>query len=369
MRAFRWMLVLLLLTGCSDQRILEKVGFIRTIAYDLAGRDGAKLLKVTISIPKTKQEESIVYSAVARTSKQARAIFDRQNNRRLVNGQLRQIVFGEALARDGIWSHLDAIMRDPSVGIHSHVVVAEGDTERMMTKKYEQGGTAGEYIDDLLRAESASRDIPHTNLHSFIRDYYDDGIEPVATILKELPNSLMVDGLALFRKDRYVGRIQGVDKMYFGILRDSVHMGDLNMEGVKMGEESVPISMSYIRSHRKIRFSSPKGLTQGKRLKVDIEIKLRGSMLEYYGQEPLDSVANQRKLEAGMSKYVAKKCQSLIGIMQRSKTDSIGLGQHVRNAMHYRDWKKLDWNETFAAADITVRASVKIKDIGKLIRS
>ncbi|MBB6669618.1 Ger(x)C family spore germination protein [Cohnella nanjingensis] len=364
-----WLLMLVCLAGCTDQRVLEKMGFIRTISFDVAGQDNANMLKVTISIPKSSQNESIVYTTVAHSSKQARAVFDRQNDRRLVNGQIRQILFGEALAKQGIWKHLDATMRDPSVGIHAHVVVAEGDTEKMLSRKYPQGGTAGEYIDNLLRAESATRDIPHANLHTFIRDYYDDGIEPVATILKETPSSLLIDGVALFKKDKYVARVPAADKMYFGLLRDSVDTGELNMDDIRMGKESLPVSLSYIHSRRKIRFSSVKGLTAGTPLKVTIHLRIRGSLLEFYGGEALDNAANQKKLEAGMSRYVEEKCNALIALMQQNKTDSIGIGQHVRNAMKYASWRQLEWDDTFSKADITVRADVKIKDIGKLTRS
>ncbi|TNJ65083.1 hypothetical protein FE784_16995 [Paenibacillus hemerocallicola] len=51
----------------------------------------------------------------------------------------------------------------------------------------------------------------------------------------------------------------------------------------------------------------------------------------------------------------------LIRIMQQSKTDSIGIGQHARNTIPYAEWSRLDWSEAFTKADIRVQVDVHSK--------
>ncbi|MEK0316442.1 Ger(x)C family spore germination protein [Cohnella sp. 56] len=362
------LLIAAMLGGCTDQKVLEKIGFTRTIFIDSADGDKDKI-NVTISIPKTNQSESIVYSNVARTFKQAKVYFDMQNDRRVVLGQLRQILFGGNLARKGVWPHLESIFRDPSVGIRTHVILLEGDIDKLSTRKYTQGGTMGEYLDNLVRTDPTSRGVYDTSIHTFLRDYYDDGIEPLANIIKGTANGLMVDGVALFVGDRYVAKVPSDDAMYFAMLRANLKYGTLVMEEVDTAKESVPASLSNVVSKRSIRIKSVPDRRSGKPAEAVLELKIRGSLLEYYGHESLNVAANQRSLEVAMEKYVGGRCERLIRLMQAAHSDAIGFGQRVRNKMDYQSWKRLNWSEEFPRADIKVSIDLDIKDFGSLAES
>lgn len=366
MKKLPLLIAAVVLSGCADQKVIEKVGFTRTISFEKAEDDEDGRVKISNSLPKTNQRESVFYSTEAKSMRQARLIFDRQNDRRIVNGQLRQVLFGASLAQEGIWKHFDSLLRDPSVGNRVHVLVADGDVAQLLNKTYPQGATAGEYIDNLIRTETKVMDVPDTNLYTFARDYYDDGIEPVATILKETPNSITIDGIALFRGDRYVARIPPEDKMYFGLLLGGVRSGDLFMDFPDEQYSSELSTLLYFASRRDVKVTRTGPILEGLGLKVDLRLKIRGSMLEYSGDLRLERPEDQRKLEAEAARYVQGKCQSIIATMQEAKADGIGIGQYVRNTMSYREWRKLDWPEAFSRAKIDVHVEISIKDFGKI---
>lgn len=362
------LLALLLLTGCTDEHILERTGFIRTIAYDLAGENNGNLLRVTISIPMSNHQDAIVYSTIAKSDKNAKMIFDRQNNRKLVNGQLRQVVFGERLATQGVWKHLDALIRDPSIGTRLHVIIAEADPQHLLIRNdYPQGPTAGEYIDTLIRTESKSGEVPGTNLYTFARDFYDDGIDPVATIIKEEKESIMINGIALFRNDKYVGKIKPEDRMFFALLHHNVRAGDLYMDLTKQHNVEEQATLQFLSSHRKVKVLSSDHLLEGKKLKVAIHINVHGSLLEYIGDLDMKKSADQKKLEHQMQREIQNKCKSLIATMQKEQTDPLGIGQRVRNSIPHNVWNKLPWKDIYSKADITVQVDVNIKDYGKML--
>lgn len=359
---------ILLLTGCTDQHIIERAGFVRTIAYDLSGEGENTKLRVTVSIPKSNHEDAIVYSSLAESGKKAKMIFDRQNNRRLVNGQLRQVVFGERLARRGVWSNMDTLTRDPSIGSRLHIIVSESDPHHILIRNdYPQGPTAGEYIDTLIRTEAKAGEIPDTTLYTFTRDYYDDGIDPVATILKEKKDSLSVDGIALFKNDRYVGKIEADDRMFFALLHHGVRAGDLNVGIQTERNIEEQATLEYLSSKRKIKVLSTRGIREGRPIQVALRIKLSGSLLEYIGELDMKKRSDQRKLEAELEKAINRKCQNLIDHMQEKKSDPMGIGQYVRNSVPHSVWKQLKWEEVFSKADISVHVDVKIRDYGKLL--
>lgn len=354
--------VVLLLGGCRDERVIEKVGFVRTLAFDTAENNS---LKVSVSIPKSNQKDAIVYAAVAKSAHQAFIIFDRQNDRRLVNGQLRQVLFSMNTARLNMWEQFDSMLRDPSIGNRTHMLIVDGDPEEMLRTRYLQANSAGEYIEDLIRAETKSMDIPVTNLHTFARDYYDDGIDPVMSILKQTSNSIIVDGIALFREGRYVGKIEADNKMYFGMLHGSLESGDMAIVFPNEGYSSKIASLLYLKTRRKISVLRTSTAADDQDIQVRIRISLIGSLLEYQGGLHLEKPSEQRKLESDIARYVQEKCEETIGRMQELKADGIGVGQSVRNAMAYRDWRKLNWAEAFSKAKIDVSVSVGIRNYGE----
>ncbi|MBB3130688.1 spore germination protein [Paenibacillus rhizosphaerae] len=360
--------VILLLTGCTDQHIIERAGFVRTIAYDLSGEGENTKLRVTVSIPKSNHEDAIVYSTMAESGKKAKMIFNRHNNRRLVNGQLRQVVFGERLARRGVWSNMDTLTRDPSIGSRLHIIVSESDPHHILIRNdYPQGPTAGEYIDTLIRTEAKAGEIPDTSLYTFTRDYYDDGIDPVATILKEEKESLSVDGIALFKNDQYVGKIEAEDRMFFALLHHGVRAGDLNVSIQSERDLEEQATLEYLSSKRKIKVLSTRGIREGRPIQVALRIKLSGSLLEYIGELDMKKPSDQRKLEAELEQTINRKCQKLIDHMQEKKSDPMGIGQYVRNSIPHSVWKQLKWEEVFSKADISVHVDVKIRDYGKML--
>lgn len=351
-----------LLGGCADGKVLEKVGFMRTIAYDVAGEDHPDKLKVTVSIPLSNQKQTLIHSTIAKTTEEAMLVFNRQNNRQIVKGQLRQILFGERLAQQGLGKHVGLILRDPSVGSRVHVLVVEGDTEEMLRRSYSKQATTGEYIDNLIRTEVRAQDIPDTNIYRFVRDYFDEGIEPVATIIRGGEEHLIIEGIALFKGDRMVGRVKPEDKMLLGMLRDNVHTGSVFLD-LSKSEKS---GMTHLSSRRKVQIESSGAPQDGKPFKATIRLSVKGSLLEYVGERSMRSDRVQEELEKKMAGVVQKRCQALVREMQKLGTDSIGIGQYARRTMNYSEWSRLDWNETFAKADIRVKVDVKIKDYGKM---
>lgn len=84
-------LLLTILTGCGDQRILEKAGFIETESFDLL-LNGQFLISnsVPITEPGVKTQRKVL-TTEAKSSKEAKVEFARQTSLTLVNGQLRNL--------------------------------------------------------------------------------------------------------------------------------------------------------------------------------------------------------------------------------------------------------------------------------------
>lgn len=351
-----------MLTGCGDQRILEELGFTQTTSYDLLP-DGR--LDVTNSIPLADpqakgQRETI--RVASDSSKESRIQMARQTSLKLVSGQLRNAIFGLTLSRSGLWDHIDTLIRDPSISPQVKVTVINGNAGELLRKNYKQHPRTGKYIDKLLRKEAAGQSVPKITLYQFARDYYDDGIDPVAPILKDVGEHIAVDGIALFRDDRYVAKIKPDDAMIFALLRGKFKQGELSLNLTPgRGSDKELVMFSSMVGSRKV-----KAKRKGDQTTVTFKVRVSGSVLEYIGPRKLSDDKQRKQLEQEMSAYLANKCEEVMALMQRNKADSVGIGMYVRDTMTYKEWKSLRWNEdVYPTIRVNFKVTVKIKDYGK----
>ena len=374
MKNYRIILVIMviLLVGCADQRILEELGFTHTISYDVADEDSYdenKRLKIALSIPiasdEVKEKREILVTN-ANSSKEARTILSSETDRILVSGQLRNSLFGEELARKGIWDLIDTLVRDPAVGQNTKILVVSGEAFELLKKDYKQHPRTGEYIDRLIDKEVNSQAIPDVTIYHFTRDYFDDGVDPVAPLLKKNGEHLIIDGIALFNSDKYVTSIEPSKAVLFSILTKKFKEGQISVNLTGNGDDDKSdkemVMFSSVISKRKIHAEKSNDESQ---FKVNIKLTIHGSVLEYIGNKELGDDADRDELEKEMAKYIKKETEKMITDMQEHNVDSIGIGKYVRNSLTFEEWQELDWDEVYPKVEVAVDAELKIKDYGK----
>ncbi|MBE4908466.1 Ger(x)C family spore germination protein [Bacillus luteolus] len=365
---FFFLVFILFLTGCSDQHILEDLGMIHTVTYDLAD-DGEKYsknpkLKVSVSIPVTSErvkEDRELLVTTAASSKDARSKFAAMTNRQIVSGQLQNSLFGEALAKGGLWPHIDTLVRDPAIGQTVRLIIANQDAYEVVNQHYKARPRTGDYISNLLEQSVNGNAIPRVTVYHFTRDYFDDGIDPVMPMLKNEGDNIVVAGIALFQDDKYITKISPEKGTLFVLSYKDISGGNLNIK-LNEGEENQELVMlTAVIGNRKIRAKK----IQDRHYEVSLTLEVEGSVLEYIGDKTISDDKDRAKLEEDLSYYVKTEVGKLIATMQENKVDSIGIGKFVRNAITYEEWKSLDWHEVFPTVKVNTEAKVVIKEIGK----
>lgn len=357
-----------LLSACNDQRILEDLGFTYVQSYDLVSKRDGKVNKMNIglSIPianPEKKKDREVLLIEAESVKEARVRLSGRSSRVLVSGQLRNTLFSEELASYGIWSHIDTLVRDPSISQIVNVILVEDDAFALLRKDYPEHQRTGRYISKLIEKEANTQAIPEVTLYHFSREYFDDGIDPIAPIIRQEKDNIIIAGIGLFRDDRYITKIEPEKGIIFSILKKKFKQGQIKID-IKDDENSEKeiALLSSVLSERKITVERTKGENK---FKVNIKINLQGSLLEYIGNKDLGDEKQRRKLEKSFGKFIEKETKDIIQILQENKVDSLGIGKHVRNSLSKSEWSKMDWREVYPNIEIYADATVKIKDYGK----
>ncbi len=317
-------LIIIIATGCSDKKILEELGMTNVAAFDSVGEPKGdpkhSQILVTIDIPvagQSKNKEPQVLQAIADSPKHARSMLSRKTNLVLVSGQLRNLLFSEDLSKQGIWDFLDSYYRDYSVGERTRIVVVNGNASDLLKGDYPSAQTIGTYIDKLLLQEVKIHEVPNATLHSFARDYYDDGIDPVAPIVKADKDSIAFDGIALFNKDKYVTKISSKDAILFCLLHGSFRRGDIYVpiEG-NSSPKSTSVMLSSIISRRNVdvMISPDAGILP----RAVIRIKVSGIILEANGQMDFSSKEEKQNLVKKISRVLQERLEELVHQLQQN---------------------------------------------------
>lgn len=357
-------LILLLapLAGCSDQRILDRVAFVHSVGYDLNPNGKVQITASYPGVEAGKPIYRVVLTAEGNSSKDTKIKMSRQTSLLLVNGQLRDVLFSSEFARKGVKKHIDTLLRDSTISPQTKIVIVEGSVQKLLKKSYKQHAATDKYINFMLEKESKGHAIPKTTLYQFERDMLDDGIDASVPIIKDIGDHIEIDGIGLFRADRYVMRIPPEEAMIFSFLQGALKEGEISMELPGQGEEPQSIMFDSIVSDRDVRVAigADGGIT------ATISIKMRGSIREYTGEKKLGTEADRDALEKEISEHLSKRAERLVKRMQANKADGIGIGMYVRNHMSYRAWKSLEWDEQFPKVRIESRIQFDMKDFGRL---
>ncbi|OCT14557.1 hypothetical protein A8709_16930 [Paenibacillus pectinilyticus] len=354
--------IVLLLSGCGrDQRILEKVGATHSTGLDLMP---SGMLKVTNSIPLSRGEANgtnEVLTTISDSSKGAKVDLSRQTQLILVSGQLRNALFGMSLARRGFWDDIDTLIRDPSISPRVRVTIVNGEASSILNKNYSSYLRTGPYIDRLLDSETKFQTAPNITLYDFTRDYYDDGIDPVAPIIKDIGDHVIVEGIALFQDDRYKMKIPAKEAIYFAALRENFKMGSLSIVLNKEKDHKELVLFDALVSKRHAK------ATRGDsgEFNVDFQISVSGSILEYIGDLKISKEADKHKLEGEIADKFNAEIETMMKEMQAQGVDSIGLGSMIKDIVPYQEWKAMDWREVYPHIQIHCTTNVHIKHYGK----
>lgn len=363
------LLLLLLLTGCIKEQKLEDLGMVNSAAIDAAeqedGTTKSKKITVAVAIPRIGPGGQTLVTNLqteSESTKEARRKLSLKTSQILVSGQLQNLIFGNELAATGIWKYLDSYRRDYSVGEKIRIVIANGSAVKLLTHQYPGIPSISDHISALVEQEGKINEVPPGGLYEFVRDYYDDGIDPILPIIAQEKDYVEIDGIALFSGDSYKGKMGSDQAVQFLMLLKNIKNGELLIKFTNSVTGSQERAMlSQLITKRSISVNKA-----GSSQKVTLNVRVSGVILEYDGKQHLEKDNPFTQLEQDMSKSLREELQLIVTRLQSLGTDSLGVGIAVRNSMSYEDWKRLDWKTIYPEVPVKVNVQIKVRDAGMI---
>jgi spore germination protein len=339
----------LILTGCVEKEIIDDINIEVGVGYDLLSKDH---IEGTIMVPIFKPDKNIgnfTFSATALSSRDLIQEIQRKSSQPLVTGSLEIAIFGESLARQGIFDLTDGLQRDPSIGARIFLAVSEDVAKEILEGNY---GTRGNsiHLSDLLQQNIQKRNLPITNLHIFLYDYYQKGADAFLPILKKTePEIVEIVGIALFKDDKMVDKIPADKMFYFKLLTDKFSEGNFEVE--------VDGNVAAIRDlNSKHKFK----LTSRNPYSLTIEIKIKGLLREYTGSALTPAII--KEIEKEIEARVNANCTAMISSFQEQGIEPLGIGQFIKSKTRKFDFKK--WEDDYKNISVKVKTDASITEVG-----
>ncbi|CAM5205620.1 Spore germination protein OS=Ureibacillus acetophenoni OX=614649 GN=SAMN05877842_103156 PE=3 SV=1 [Ureibacillus acetophenoni] len=350
-------LILLMQSGCMDQKIVEELGFIHTIGYESIeeGEDIGKL-KVTVSFPIAETLEQQTNTTVVDTPRESMLFLNQKTDKYLVLGQVRSILIGEKLAEKGVWDLIDTFYRDPVLRPTVKLSIVKGSPQQMLSKDYPNYQMVDTVIEELLTKEARLNTIPEMDIHKFAKDYLDDAIDPIAPIILQSEDGIMSEGIGLFRDDQLITSLPEIKSRVFFLLTGEFKEGKLL---IKINKEE-NVLFSFLKNKRSIKVE----LNNNEDIDVNLSIDLKGFLLEYQGEKDINDENQMAKMEGDIQEYLENEIHEILEIMKEHQIDNLGLGKYIKRKMDYQAWKNLDWPKSIDRVNINPTVTVTIIDTG-----
>ncbi|NYE04056.1 spore germination protein [Bacillus niacini] len=356
-------IIVFFLTGCAEQRIIDDLALINAVGYDVTDNE-KNPLKLTVTFPiitKDGKYDRKTILVEGKSSKEAREKVRMKTNLKLESGQMRVSLFGQEIANKGMLPLLNSLVRDPSIGTRAKLALAEDEASDILMLQIKNEGQNATYLEQFLTKLNRESLRTNYNIYQFLRDYYDDGIDPILPVFRVEKNNIAYNGIGLFQEDKLVEILKPSEARYLFLFREEMKQGNF-VEQIDVGEEekaSIMLNYELKEHHIKIQSSS----TNPK--KASIYIKLIGDVIEYTGKEEISDPKIQKKIEKLITKKIQQEGKELIVKLQKLQVDPLGINRYVRNKMNYKEWKALDKYQSYQDMNINIEANIIINSSGK----
>jgi spore germination protein len=360
--------IIISLAGCAEPQILEEIGLITTVGYDLGEKGKLKGTAVELKIEPNAKSDIKIIETQAYSARGLKSAGNKRAAKRLLSGQMRVIVMGEELAEKGMLHIAETLTKDPSISDLTYLCVAEGDARTLLNTKLVTTSDIGMYIYKLIDQNTKGELMPSATLQEVLHSYYTVGRDPYMPILMKQDDTYVVfSGVGIYKDDRLVGRISTDDSFYLKLINDKYKAGSTDLifksASPKLRGRSEENSLTVI-SLDTINSSSDLKLVNKKKLEFDVNIKLQARLLDINSDIDLTKPHNLKLFEKEVSNEMEKHVKKLIFYCQSKNSDVIGLGEVYRASVRNSKLTKDKWHTMYQDAKVNVHVDFSMMRSG-----
>lgn len=374
--------LLLLGTGCGKATELNELSIATGTGIDGKKGDYSVTYQVSVASASASATGSgsggdstgvHVFSTFGKTLHEAISMSGVEDPRKIYFAHNGILVLSKETAEDGITSILDSYFRNPDLRETAKVLVTQGKARDILTKNIPPEKLPGQAIAEIIDKENQFVSFyPATTVFELALGITSEsraGVVPEIGISgeneKELESTksmsktaqdakLRLTGLAIFKGDRYAGKMNLEESMGLSWLTDRVKNTTLSFPDPK-GEENLSAVKIY---KAKVKVTPVKGPLH---YTVNVRADVSGELIETTSGENLDDTAGINQLKKQIEQVILAQMEKAWAATKRLKVDVLGIGNMI-HAHYPKEWQNLkpDWEEEMALMDLNAKVKVNV---------
>jgi len=361
MKRLRFYFILLFLlstlVGCAETKILDRVGLVTLVAYDVGTEEKMSTTAVIREVNPEFQSNVEVITTENETSKGNRMKTNRKLSKKVVVGQMRVILFGEELAKDDIHHYIDLHLENAAVSNSLYMAVVEGQVAPVLEYEYQNIDDIGQHIFRLLEQNIEQENMISSTLHEIAHDYYTVGEDIFMPILKKEEEMVEISGIAIFKDGKMVSILPPEDAFYVKLIAENLKSGtsevvlekdDLINNLTKNTNAQIPIAFDAISSKKELK------LVNSSTPEFDLNIKIKARITEVFPDLNLGDPKVVSELEKAISKNLLRDISRVIEYCQSVESDVFAFGEKYRSSLRNSKLTKEKWHEIYKDMKVNV---------------
>ncbi|WP_286230780.1 Ger(x)C family spore germination protein [Neobacillus mesonae] len=339
-------LTLFFLTGCWDQRLLKEQKLISLIGYDMIS--GGEIISstaypirkggVTTGSQSTPSSQSTIMTTHGKTAQDSLLHADLMISERIDISKAQVILFGEKIAKVGLYQVIDHIYRNPKGALGAKVAIIEGSTVDAVNLKQEEADIIGRYYGEFLKSGVATGFFTDYNIQSVCPLLLKHTKDPLLPLLRIQPtqNRAVTVGMAMFNNEKMTGKLNIDESKMFTLLdgykKQKVSFLVRTKKHYKnMQKNYVVIEVLGTKPKTKLNI-------ENKSITVDLPLKLHYRIIEY-PKNHLTTPMLLDELNKAIKENLTQLAQQTITKMQEANCDGFGIEEQIK-VHHNKLWEQ-----------------------------
>ena len=355
-----------LISGCWDYVEVELLNFVMGAGVDSLTPEFFLTVESIQVLGGGQQTElvPIVSTAKGSTFFQAARNLINPLGQRLFWAHALVFIVSEEVAREGILPAIEFAVRDADIRTSLWLLVARDCSAQEVFKTDPQlADSVSRHLANIIETRNRLPVFFAQRFWQVDRALARSGLSasvPTVRIIQEEDKKIaIIEGTAVFRSDKMVGWIDGMESRNFSILMGEGVIGTITVD-VDVMEQKGPITFQVKDSRTRIKPQLEDG-----DLSINMEVQLQLELAELGGLRiDFTQPSNIHDLEEQVSKSMEAQFASLLRKLQvEFNSDALGLGAAVKRS-HPQIWREIDeqWSE-----EVYSMVPVSIKVISRII--
>lgn len=347
-------LLCLSLAGCARANIIDQLTIIHVYGFDLDDEGNTVATALYPEHTKSRGDENILLlGEKAPYGPLIPQRMDKLTSTPTKISKIRVLVLGKKFAEAGITKQVKRFITTPQLGTNIQIVVSKGTAEEALKALKRRGELT---LADQIRHNMVHRGMPDMNLHIFLNHFFGEGMDAYTPIISVHKHGLKVDGLALFKNDKYKYHLKEKQTFIFSVLQNVRTQGTYKIEVKEKGKKDTIIVSGY-KSRKNWDFT---GTHQQPKLKLKLNLVWTAN--QYPGWMDVSKPAELDKLKKYIEKDIKRETERLLTTLKKHEVDPLGIGNIVRS--RDRKWEEKTFYEQYPNIPIQVTVNVEIIHTG-----